>query len=109
MTNTQIILTVAVIVLGTALTRFLPFLVFRADKETPKYMQYLGKYLPPAVFGMLVIYCLKDVLFVFSGTSGLPELIALAVTAVLHLTLRKMLVSLLGGTACYMLLLQFVF
>ncbi|MBE6766797.1 MAG: branched-chain amino acid transporter AzlD [Ruminococcaceae bacterium] len=109
MTNLETIITVAVIVLGTAITRFLPFLIFRSDKPTPKYMQFLGNYLPPAVFGMLVIYCLKDVLFVFEGTSGLPELISLAATLVLHLSFRKMLLSLIGGTACYMLLLQFVF
>lgn len=109
MNNMQIIITVAVIVLGTAITRFLPFLIFRSDRPTPKYVQFLGKALPPAVFGMLVIYCLKDVLFAFSGTTGLPELISLAITLLLHLTIKQMLISLLGGTACYMLLLQLVF
>ncbi len=109
MTNLEIFITVAAVVLGTALTRFLPFLVFRSDRPTPKYIQYLGRFLPPAVFGMLVIYCLKDVLFAFSGTTGLPELIALGFTLILHLSFKQMLVSLLGGTACYMLLLQLVF
>ncbi|MBR3593355.1 MAG: AzlD domain-containing protein [Clostridia bacterium] len=109
MTGTQIFLTVAVIAIGTALTRFLPFIIFRSDRPTSKYMQFLGKHLPPAVFGMLVIYCLKDVLFVFRGTTGLAEGIALLFTLVLHLSAKNMLFSLLGGTACYMLLLQFVF
>ncbi len=109
MNNLEIVLTVAVVVLGTALTRFLPFLIISGSKPTPKYVQFLGRFLPPAVFGMLVIYCLKDVLFSFSGNGPLPELISLAATLVLHLSLKKMLISLLGGTACYMLLLQFVF
>ena len=62
MTLTQQIITIAAVVFGTMLTRFLPFLLFPAGRPTPKYIQYLGKVLPSAVFGMLVIYCLKDVL-----------------------------------------------
>ena len=58
MTVTQQIITVALCVLGTMATRFLPFLVFSGDKPTPKYIQYLGKALPAAIFGMLVVYCL---------------------------------------------------
>lgn len=109
MSDLQIVLTVGLVVLGTAITRFLPFLVIRSNKPTPKYIQFLGRFLPPAVFGMLVIYCLKDVLFTTAGNGPLPELISLAVTLVLHLSFKQMLISLLGGTACYMLLLQFVF
>lgn len=107
MTTTQQILTIAVMVLATALTRFVPFLIFRG-KTTPAYIQYLSKVLPPAVFGMLVIYCLKDVQFT-SGHFGLPELIGIAVTALLHIWKRQMLISILGGTVTYMLLVQFVF
>lgn len=107
MTTTQQILTIAVMVLATALTRFVPFLIFRG-KTTPRYIQYLSKVLPPAVFGMLVIYCLKDVQFT-SGHFGLPELIGIAVTALLHVWKRQMLISILGGTVAYMLLVQFVF
>ena len=76
MTLTQQIITVAMVVLGTAVTRFLPFLIFPAGKQTPKYVQYLGKVLPAAVFGLLVIYCLKDV-SVFTGSHGIPELISI--------------------------------
>ena len=61
MTLTQQIITIAMVVLGTVLTRFLPFLLFPAGKPTPKYIQYLGKVLPASVFGLLVIYCLKNV------------------------------------------------
>lgn len=76
MTVPQQIITIALCVAGTMLTRFLPFLVFSPRKETPRYIQYLGKALPCAIFGMLVIYCLKNV-SLFSGSHGLPELIAM--------------------------------
>lgn len=90
------------------MTRFLPFLLFPADKPTPKYVQYLGKVLPAAVFGLLVIYCLKDVSF-FTGSHGIPELIAIGVVVLLHLWKKQMLLSIAGGTICYMLLVQLVF
>lgn len=95
-------------VLGTQITRFLPFLVFSSDKPTPKYIQYLGKALPAAVFGMLVVYCLKGI-DVMTGNHGLPEFIAIGVTVVLHLWKKNMMLSMAGGTACYMLLIQLVF
>lgn len=90
------------------MTRFLPFLLFPADKPTPKYVQYLGKVLPAAVFGFLVIYCLKDV-NIFTGSHGIPELIAIGVVVLLHLWKKQMLLSIAGGTICYMLLVQLVF
>lgn len=108
MTLTQQIITIAMIVLGTLLTRFLPFLLFPAGKPTPKYIQYLGKVLPSAVFGLLVVYSLKDV-SLLTGSHGLPELISVAVVIVLHLWKRQMLLSIAGGTVCYMLLVQLVF
>ena len=108
MTFAQQIITIAVIALGTMLTRFLPFLLFPAGRPTPKYIQYLGKFLPAAVFGLLVIYCLKDV-SLLSGSHGIPELISIAVVVALHLWKRQMLLSIAGGTVCYMLLVQIVF
>jgi branched-subunit amino acid transport protein AzlD len=108
MTLTQQIVTIGLCVIGTMATRFLPFLIFSEKRPTPPFVQYIGKYLPSAVFGMLVIYCLKDVSFL-RGAHGLPELIAIAVTAALHQWKRQMLLSIAGGTACYMLLLNFVF
>ena len=108
MTVTQRIITIAVIVLGTMLTRFLPFLLFPAGKSTPKYIQYLGKVLPSATFGLLVIFCLKDVP-ILSGNHGLPELISIVLVVLLHLWKRQMLLSIAGGTVCYMLLVQLVF
>ncbi len=108
MTLAQQIITIGIVVLGTMTTRFLPFLVFPAGKTTPKYVQYLGKVLPSAVFGLLVVYCLKNV-SVLSGSHGLPELISIALVVALHLWKRQMLLSIAGGTVCYMLLVQFVF
>ena len=108
MTFTQQMITIGMVVLGTVMTRFVPFLVFPAGKPTPKYIQYLGKVLPAAVFGLLVIYCLKNV-SLFAGSHGIPELIGIAVVVGLHLWKRQMLISIAGGTVCYMLLVQFVF
>lgn len=84
------------------LTRFLPFLIFKEDRKTPGFVQYIGKYLPLAVFGMLVVYCLKNV-DVLEGNHGLPELIAILVTGALHVWKRQMLLSIAGGTVCYMI------
>ncbi len=107
MTLPQQFITIALCALATMLTRFTPFLLF-SGKKTPKFVQYLGQALPGAIFGMLVVYCLKHVdPFVYSH--GLPEALAILVTVVLHLWKRQMLLSIAGGTVCYMLLLQLVF
>ncbi len=108
MTVSQQVITIALCVIGTMATRYLPFLIFSTKKPTPRYIQYLGKALPSAIFGMLVIYCLKNV-SLLTGDHALPELIAVAVTVGLHLWKRQMLLSIAGGTVCYMLLIQFVF
>lgn len=97
---------VAVMALGTMLLRFLPFLVFR--KKTPPYVAYLGKVLPQAIIGMLVIYCLKDV-HITAAPYGLPELIAVVCVVALQAWKHNSLVSILSGTAIYMLLTQLVF
>lgn len=108
MTLTQRLITIGVIVLGTMLTRFLLFLIFPSGKPTPKYIQYLGKVLPSAVFGLLVVYCLKNV-SLLSGSHGIPELLSIALVVGLHIWKRQMLLSIAGGTVCYMMLVQFVF
>ncbi|MGA5674904.1 branched-chain amino acid transporter permease [Bacillus bombysepticus] len=104
----QQIITISMVVLGTMLTRFLPFMVFPSDRPTPQYVQYLGRVLPSAVIGLLVIYCFKDV-NVFTGSHGIPELIAVALVMVLHLWKRQMLLSIAGGTIIYMVLVQLLF
>lgn len=108
MTLVQQFITIALAALGTVATRALPFIVFSEKRPVPPMIDYIGKVLPLALFALLVVYCLKDV-NVFSGTHGLPEFIAVGVTVALHLWRRNMLVSIAGGTICYMLLVQLVF
>ena len=96
------------VILGTMLTRFVPFFVFPAGKPTPKYVQYLGNVLPPAVFGLLIIYCLKNV-SIFTGSHAIPELLAITLVIALHTWKRQMLLSIAGGTIFYMILVQFIF
>ena len=99
---------VAVIALVTAAIRFLPFAVFNGKRKTPKIIDKLGKVLPYAIMGMLVVYCLKDMSF--AAPSGfLPSLIACAVVGVLYVWKRNTLISIIAGTVCYMALVQFVF
>ena len=102
------VLLIAVAVLVTMATRFLPFLIFGEKRRTPPIIEYLGTVLPCAIMGMLVVYCLKDVSFLTSPF-GLPELIACIVVAALHIWKRNSLLSIGGGTVCYMLLVQLVF
>ena len=108
MSVSQQIITIALCVLGTMTARFLPFLVFSPKRPVPAFVQYLGKALPAAIFGMLVIYCLKNVSLP-EGSHGIPELLSIAVTAALHLRKRNMLLSIAAGTLCYMLLIRTVF
>ena len=99
---------IVVMALVTMATRFLPFLIFGEHRKTPELILYLGKVLPCAVMGMLVVYCLKDVAFL-QAPFGLPELIGIVVVALLHLWKRNSLLSIGVGTVVYMLLVQFVF
>ena len=102
------ILLVIVVMLVTMLTRFLPFLLFGEKRKTPELVTYLGKVLPFAIMGMLVVYCLKDVKFL-SAPYGIPELIGIVITAGLHIWKRNSLLSIGVGTVSYMLLVQLVF
>jgi len=108
MTLTQQIITIAMVVLGTVLTQSLPFIIFPSGRPVPKYVTYLGKALPAAVFALLVVYSLKDTQ-ILTGSHGLPELISIVLVVLLHLWKRQMLLSIAAGTICYMLLVQFVF
>ena len=108
MSFTERLITIFLIFLATIILRFLPFVAFPENKPTPKFIQYLGKYLPGAVFGLLIVYALKDV-NILAGSHGIPELIAIVVTALLHRWKKQMIISISGGTICYMLLVQFVF
>ena len=97
---------IAIMAIVTMLLRFLPFIIF--TKNTPEYISYLGKVLPAALIGMLVIYCLKDV-SVVDAPHGLPELIAALAVVGLQVWKRNSLLSILTGTVVYMLLVQLVF
>ena len=108
MLNLHSILIIVVAALVTMATRFLPFLIFRGDKKTPDIITYLGKVLPCAIMGMLVIYCLKDVSFL-NAPYGIPEIIACLAVAGLHIWKRNSLLSIGVGTVFYMLLVQLVF
>lgn len=108
MENSKIWLSVAVIALVTAALRFLPFIIFKNEKKTPAIITKLGKILPFAVMGMLVVYCLKDVSF--TNLSGfVPALLSCLLVAVLYIWKRNTLISIVSGTVCYMLLVQLVF
>ena len=99
---------VAMVALATQITRWTPFLLFSGDKKLPKVVEDLGRLLPPAMMGLLVVYCLRSV-DVSAPPHGMPELIAIAVTAGLHLWKRNTLISIGAGTVVYMLLVQLVF
>lgn len=99
---------IAVAALVTAATRFLPFLIFRNGKNIPKTIMQLGKALPCAVMGMLVIYCLKDIR-PLAYPYGIPEIIGCLTVALLHIRWRNTLLSIGAGTGLYMLLVQLVF
>lgn len=107
MTFPEQLATIGLCILATVSTRFLPFLIFSGKRKTPAFVQFLGWALPSAIFGMLVVYCLRHV--DVTATFALPEAIALCATVLLHLWKRQMLLSIAGGTAVYMLLVQLVF
>lgn len=98
---------VLVATLVTMCTRFLPFLIFGSKRETPAFITYLGKVLPCAIMGMLVVYCMKDVSFL-AAPYGIPELLGCAVVACLHIWKRNALLSIGGGTVFYMIMLYFM-
>lgn len=108
MADMYIWLSVAVIALVTAALRFLPFLIWGGDRKTPRIIEKLGRMLPCAIMGMLVVYCLKGV--TFTELAGfLPALISCIVVAVLYIWKRNTLISIVPGTVCYMILVQLVF
>ena len=102
MTDLQIAITIAIAALATMLTRFLPFVLFKSGERTPAFLAYVGRALPPAVFGMLLVYCLKGVSLTAAAGFGIPELVAIGVTVLVHLRFRKMLLSISLGTAVYL-------
>ena len=108
MTTLQAIAAIAVMALVTLLTRALPFLLFDRGENPPKVVLYLGRVLPAAMMGLLVVYCLKGVQWTAAPHGG-PEVVSVAVVAALHKWKGNVLLSIAGGTILYMLLVQVVF
>ena len=106
--NLHSILIVAVVAVVTIALRFLPFFIFGGKRKTPEIILYLGKVLPYAIMGMLVIYCLRSITTGSIG-AGAAQIIACTAVAVLHLWKRNTLISIIGGTVIYMVLVQMVF
>lgn len=116
MTTTQQIILVAMGVAATMLTRFIPFLVFRPGKPTPKYILYLGKVLPASVFALLVVYCLRHTFYIQKAITGdwhflmasdaSAQIIAVFFTIAIHLWRKNLMWSIAAGTLCYMILIR---
>ena len=105
MTTAQKLITIGIAVAVTIFTRALPFLIFSGERKPPAFVTWLGRQLPRAVMAMLVVYCLKDVSFA-GAPDWVPALAGIAVTALLHVWKKQMILSIFGGTAVYMLLLR---
>ena len=104
----QTLIILLAITVGTVITRFLPPILFPHGKPLPKFLQELCTLLPPAMMGLLVVYCFKNVSWL-SGSHGAPELLAVAAVVILHLWKKNVLLSIAGSTALYMILVQAVF
>lgn len=99
---------VLIMALVTVILRFLPFIIFKDAGKTPAWVSYLGKVLPQAIIGMLVVYCLRTISFK-SAPFGVPELISCAVVAALQFWKNNSIISIVGGTVAYMVLIRVVF
>ena len=108
LTPIQTIVIFLAVAVGTQITRWLPFWLFPENKKPPAVVTYLGRMLPAAMMGLLVVYCLKDVDWL-SGSHGIPEVICVVVVAALHKWKGNVLLSIAGGTVLYMILVQMVF
>ena len=107
-TTSQALMIIGILALGTIITRFLPFVLFPNGKPIPTYITYLGKMLPAAAIGLLVVYCLRYINFT-AAPRGIPEAIAILAVVALHIWKKNTLISIAVGTVIYMLLVQFVF
>ena len=108
LSNLQMLVIIGLTALGTLLTRALPFLLFPANKTTPPYILYLGKVLPFAVIGMLVVFCFRHI-SIIQNPNGIPELLGVLAVTALYLWRRNNLLAIGGGTVFYMFLVQVVF
>lgn len=107
LTTPQMIATIFVASLFTFITRLIPFAVF-SKREVPKVVKYLGDILPPAIIGILIIYCIKNC-YSLEVNTFVPQILGVAITAAVHLWKKNTLLSISAGTISYMLLIHFVF
>jgi len=105
MTGGQTAITVAIMAAATMLTRFLPFIMFPEGKKVPSIVSYLGRSLPYAAIGMLVVYCLKDVV-IKPLIGSMPEIISVVLVILIHSWRKNTILSVLCGTACYMIVMK---
>ena len=103
----NVIFSIIVMAVITALLRFLPFIIFRGDKKTPDFIAYLGKVLPYSIMGMLVVFCLKSVDFK-GGVHGIPEIVSILVIVLAHWWKKNTILSILAGTICYVVIVNFI-
>jgi branched-subunit amino acid transport protein AzlD len=106
--NKYTLIAILVIAIVTFIIRIAPFIFFGKGKATPKYIVYIGNYLPPAVISMLIIYCLRNV-NISAFPFGAPEAIGIITVAILHIWKRNNLISIIGGTVIYMIGVQLIF
>lgn len=99
---------ILVVALCTFVTRALPFLVFKHADELPHRIVYLGRVLPMAIMFCLIVYCLRDTAF-FLYPYGIPQLLGVAFVVILHIWKRNNMISIIGGTIAYMIMVQFIF
>ncbi len=105
MPNTYVFKAILVIAGITVLLRFIPFLAFGGKTKTPEFIEYLGKVLPYAIMGMLVVYCLKSVKFDVS-VNWLPSCVGVVITTILQVWKKNAICSILTGTIVYMVLIR---
>lgn len=107
MSDSRVFILIVTMALVTIAIRYAPFLLFKG-KQTPVFINYLGKVLPYSIIAMLVVYCVKGVSLI-NKPHGLPEIIAILAVAGLHIWKRNTLISIVLGTVIYMILKQIIF
>ncbi|MEG0469176.1 MAG: AzlD domain-containing protein [Longicatena sp.] len=108
MTTWETLSVIGVVVACTVLTRALPFLVFKDAKKIPNIILYLGRVLPMAIMFCLVLYCIRSTTFL-KYPYGIPEVVGILIVGILHVWKRNNIISIVGGTFCYMIMVQFIF
>lgn len=99
MTITEMTLTILIVMIGTMFTRCISFVIFPSNKEPPEYIKYLGEVLPPAIMGLLIIYCMRNVLY--EEFSVISEVIAIIFIIIIHNWKRNVFFSITTGTGLY--------